>query len=112
MAVGFNVVTATGPDTVLSTGFAIHFTIVGGGSTAAGYPTPSRINRFHFEVPQGQSAKEFTFILLDSFGNREIWKGKLAPGSKHDIPLPDTVGPSPRMRILVDGILTEERTLQ
>jgi hypothetical protein len=95
---------------VLSTGFTVRFVVLGEGESAP--ETPRKATRFRFEVPQGQSAKEFTFVLVDGFGSREVWKGELEPGTKHAIPLPETVGASPRVRIFVDGILTEERTLQ
>ena len=67
---------------------------------------------FHFEVPQGEASKQYSFVLVDSFGSREVLKGSLQPGSKHDIALPTKMGSSPRVRIFVDGILTEERPLQ
>ena len=66
---------------------------------------------FHFEVPQSDSPRKFAFVLVDSFGSREIWRGELQPGSKNDLPLPPKVGVPARVRIFVDGILTEERNI-
>jgi len=68
--------------------------------------------KFHFEVPQGGAEKDYSFVLVDAFGAREIWKGKLEPGSKHDFSLPGNASPSgARVRIFVNGILTEERPI-
>ncbi len=68
--------------------------------------------RFHFEVPQGESGKQYSFVLLDSSSPREIWRGNPEPGSKLDIPIPAKTNPNARIRIFVNGILTEERSLQ
>ena len=98
------------PDAVLEPGATAKFTI---SSNAKAAPAASASGKqFHFEVPQGGSAKQFSFVLVDSFGTRELWRGELEPGSKHDIPLPDKIGTSPRMRVFVDGILMEEKPLQ
>jgi hypothetical protein len=97
-------------DTVMESGAAVKFTV---SSNAKAQAAPqAAVKTFHFEVPQGGSAKQFSFMLADTFGNREIWRGPLEPGSKHDIALPDRVGPTARIRIFVDGILMEERPLQ
>ncbi len=68
--------------------------------------------RFHFEVPQGEPGKQYSFILTDSSGPREIWRGTPEPGSKLDLPVPAKASPSARVRVFVNGILTEERSLQ
>ena len=101
------------PDTVLSAALTVHFTVSANaqGNAPAKAQTPEKAGTFHFEVPQSPSAKQFAFFLVDSFGNREIWRAQLEPGSKHDIPLPEQVGSSPKIRIFVDGILMEERAL-
>ncbi|OGR83473.1 MAG: hypothetical protein A2902_05335 [Elusimicrobia bacterium RIFCSPLOWO2_01_FULL_64_13] len=62
-----------------------------------------------FEVPQGGSAKLYSFVLVDDSGTREIWRGNPAPGAKLDIPLPKVAGSRAKVRIFVNGILTGER---
>lgn len=101
------------PDSPLVPRQTIVLTVSAGSvSGAPGTAAPDKDARtFRFDVPQGDSAKQFSFILVDSFGSREIWKGELEPGSKHDLVLPKTTGPSARIRIFVNGILSEERPL-
>jgi serine/threonine-protein kinase len=81
------------------------------GTEAEGSLAPGT-RKFHFEVPQGESSKEYKFVLVDSSGSREIWRGSPEPGSKLNIPLPQKLSFPARIRIFVNGILTEERNLQ
>lgn len=105
------------PDSPLVPRQTVKLTVsAGSGASAPGAPgippAPDSGRAFRFDVPQGESAKQYSFILMDSFGSREIWKGSLEPGSKHDLVLPKTTGPDARIRIFVNGILAEERKLQ
>lgn len=101
------------PDSPLVPKQSVKLTVSAGSTSGApGIPSPGAGRAFRFDVPQGESAKQYSFILMDSFGSREIWKGNLEPGSKHDLVLPKTTGPDARIRIFVNGILTEERKLQ
>lgn len=68
-----------------------------------------RLPKFHFEVPQG-AGKEYAFVLVDGNKTEELWKGSPEPGSKLDIPLNEKVSPAAKVRILVNGVLAEERT--
>lgn len=99
------------PDTPLQKGQTIKFTISSKTSSPSQTTaTPSR--KFYYEVPQGESAKQYIFVLVDASGSREIFRGYLEPGSKKNIPLPPTTTSSARVRIFVNGILTEERNVQ
>jgi serine/threonine-protein kinase len=71
---------------------------------------PSRL--FRFEVPQSESLKGYVFIAVDNAGTHEVWRGRPQPGTKLSIPIPDNVSASALIRILVNGIITDERNLQ
>ena len=79
-----------------------------GTSDAADTSSP----KFHYEIPQGESAKQYSFVLVNGSESKEIWKGSADPGSKLDILLPGKLSSSARVRIFVNGILTEERPAQ
>lgn len=99
-------------DAPLSGGQEIQFTVSAGGGGGAPAVHSAAGRTFRFEVPQGESAREFSFMLVDSFGSREIWRGELEPGTKHEIPLTGRIGPNARIRIYVSGVMAEERSLQ
>lgn len=95
-------------DKTKSIKFVISSVRAGGTGTAS---TQATVPKFYYEVPQGEEAKQYLFVLVDSFGSREIWRGKLQPGIKHTIPLPTKTSPNARVRVFVNGILTEERSI-
>lgn len=99
------------PDSAIRSGDKIQFKVASGEQQA-----PMTVNvserKFHYEAPQSESNKNYIFVLVDSSGSRELWRGQTAPGSKLDIPLPKKIGSSARIRIFVNGILTEERSIQ
>lgn len=101
------------PDSVLQPNTKIKFTVSSNKSGSISPATQTQKNPlFYFEVPQGESAKLYSFVLIDSFGSREVWRGNLQPGTKHQFPLPARIGQNARIRIFVNGILTEERNTQ
>lgn len=99
------------PDSVIHPGDIIQFTIASGEQKSS-VPANISVRKFHYEVPQGESSKNYIFVLVDSSGSRELWRGQTVPGSKLDIPFPSKIGSSARVRIFVNGILTEERNIQ
>lgn len=90
---------------------SVRFTIAKKASGAAFEPQ-SPAAKFRFEVPQGEAGKKFRFVLVDGSKSKDIWNGEPDPGSKLDIPLPEKPSPSGRVRIFVNGILTEESPAQ
>lgn len=95
------------PDDAVQAGTSVKLVISRKTGEGAG-PGP----KFHFEIPQGDSAKEFSFVVVDGPVTKEIWKGSPEPGSKLDLPLPPKLSPAARVRISVNGVLTEERQAQ
>lgn len=98
------------PDLPLDKSKSIKFVISSVRASASGTAgAQTTVPKFYYEVPQGEEAKSYLFVLVDSFGSREVWRGKLQPGMKHTIPLPTKTSLNARMRIFVNGILTDER---
>ncbi len=100
------------PDDAIQPDSSVKFVIskeVQGASAQTG-AAPSQ--KFHFEIPQGESGKQYQIVLVDGSSSKELWKGSPEPGSKLDVPLPSKLSPTARIRIFVNGILTEERVAQ
>ena len=89
----------------------LRFIVAKQASGAAGEPQ-SPAAKFRFEVPQGEAGKKFRFVLVDGSKSKEIWNGEPDPGSKLDVPLQEKPSAAARVRIFVNGILTEERPAQ
>ena len=64
---------------------------------------------FHYQVPQGSSEALVRILLVDQDGERELFAGLRAPGSKIDLSIPP--GGRARVKIFLNGILVEERDL-
>ena len=94
------------PDAALSPEQKIKLTISGRSKTAAGTPTKT----IRYEVSQGSSDSLVRIVVVDQYGERELFNGMRPPGSKIDLPVPDT-GAGARMKIFLNGILVEERDL-
>ena len=94
------------PDAVVTTGSKIELTVSGRPKTFSG---ASQMKSLHYELPQGSSESLVRIVVIDPYGEREIFNGLRAPGSKIDLAIPDT-GTS-RVRIFVNAILVEEREL-
>ena len=93
------------PDTILPPSSTIEIIV----SMRSGAVSPSTI--FKFEAPQDESAKTYSFVLIDSAGTRELWSGIVQPGFKQEVPLPISVGANAKIRIFANGILVEEKKL-
>ncbi len=95
------------PDAVVPSGGPVNFLASGrpkvsGGGAAA-------MKSLHYELPQGSSESLVRIVVIDPYGEREIFNGLRSPGSKIDLAIPDT-GAS-RVRIFVNAVLVEEREL-
>lgn len=82
-----------------------------GGTSPVG-ASVQRSPPFHYEVPQSESSKHYVFRLVDSSMNQVIYDGNPPPGSKLNIVIPVKVSPAATIRVFVNGILTEEKSLQ
>jgi len=62
---------------------------------------------FYYEISQGGQERFIRIVLLDSNGEKEIFSGSRAPGTKLEVPY-DSTGQA-RLRVFMNGILVEER---
>jgi len=64
---------------------------------------------FHYRVPQGAAESLVRIVLVEAQGERELFNGLRAPGSKVDLAVPAVK--RGRVKIFLNGILVEERSL-
>ena len=64
---------------------------------------------FKYELPQSGSESQVRIVVLDKYGERELFNGLRKPGTKIEVPLQETGGA--RVKIYMNGILVEERDL-
>lgn len=95
------------PDTVVTTRTKVKILVSGRPDSPEG-PAPTKT--LHYEVSQGASDSLVRIVVVDRYGERELFNGVRPPGSKIDLAVPDT-GKAMRARIFVNGILVEERAL-
>jgi serine/threonine-protein kinase len=93
------------PDAVVSESARVRLTI----SSRPGARTEARSSDFVYQVPQGSSESLVRIVLVDQHGERELFNGLRAPGSRVELPLP-SAGRA-RVKIFLNGILVEERDL-
>lgn len=94
------------PDAVLSAGAKVTFVISGRKDSAA---QASDEKTFHYELAQGSAETLVRIVVVDKYGERELFNGLRKPGSKIDLPLQQSGGA--RVKIFLNGILVEERDL-
>lgn len=94
------------PDQVLSANQKVKLTISGRSKTAASGPSKS----IRYEVSQGSADSTVRIVVVDQYGERELFNGVRPPGSKIDLSVPDS-GAGARMKVFLNGILVEERDL-
>lgn len=70
----------------------------------------ARVNRIHYELPQGKNSSTVRIVLTDDSGERDVLNELRAPGSKIDIEVP--YGGEAKYRIYVNNILVRERELK
>ncbi len=95
------------PDAVLGSGSKIQVTISGKSQPAGADPTMKSVR---YEVSQGSADSSVRIVVMDQYGEREIFNGVRPPGSKIDLQVPDS-GTKLRMKVFLNGILVEERDL-
>jgi hypothetical protein len=64
---------------------------------------------FHYELSQGGTDSQVRIVIVDRYGERELFNGLRKPGSKIDVPV-QTAGGA-HVKIYLNGILVEEQDL-
>ena len=64
---------------------------------------------FKYELPQSGSESQVRIVVIDKYGERELFNGVRKPGTKIEVPLQETGGA--RVKIYMNGILVDERDL-
>jgi serine/threonine-protein kinase len=64
---------------------------------------------FKYELPQSGSESQVRIVVVDKYGERELFNGVRKPGTKIEVPVQETGGA--RVKIYMNGILVEERDL-
>jgi beta-lactam-binding protein with PASTA domain len=95
------------PDVALKADTRIAFTI--SGRQGKNETVEQAAKTFHYELAQGGSDSLVRIVVVDKYGERELFNGLRKPGSKIDLPLQQAG--SARVKIFVNGILVEERDL-
>jgi serine/threonine-protein kinase len=95
------------PDTVLSGDTKVTFVI--SGRPGKGGSEDAAAKNFHYELAQGGSDSLVRIVVVDKYGERELFNGLRKAGSKIDLPIQETGGA--RVKIFLNGILVEERDL-
>ena len=65
---------------------------------------------FEYSVPQGTSASEVRIVLKEKKTEKLLFKGKQNPGTK--IRVPHSGAPGSKIRVFVNDILVDERTIK
>lgn len=103
---GGTVLTQTpSPDSALSPDAPVTVTVSGRKGAA---PTTAA-KTFRYELAQGGSDSQVRIVMVDKYGERELFNGQRKPGSKIEVPV-QTAGGA-RVKIYVNGILVEEQDL-
>ena len=92
-------------DAVLSPDAKIHLTVSGRKGAA---PTAAA-KTFKYELPLTGSESQVRIVVVDKYGERELFNGLRKPGTKIEVPVQETGGA--RVKIYMNGILVEERDL-
>jgi len=94
------------PDVVLSAGMKVSVSVSGRKGDA---PWAAASKTFRYELSQGGSDSQVRIVLVDKYGERELFNGLRKPGSKIEVPV-QSAGDA-RVKIYQNGILVEERDL-
>jgi beta-lactam-binding protein with PASTA domain len=93
------------PDAALSPDGAISVSVSGHKGAA---PTAAT-KTFRYELAQGGSDSQVRIVMVDKYGERELFNGLRTPGSKIEVPV--QIAGGARVKIYLNGILVEERDL-
>lgn len=92
------------PDAVLAADAPISVTVSGRKSAVQ-----TVAQTFRYELAQGGSDSQVRIVVVDKYGERELFNGLRKPGSKIEVPVQSLDGA--RVKIYLNGILVEERDL-
>ncbi|MFC1521093.1 PASTA domain-containing protein [Elusimicrobiota bacterium] len=69
---------------------------------------------YEYRLPaRPQRTRQMRIAILTSSGEKEIFKGDVSPSEKLSVPIPNSLGAGAlRARIYLDGVLTEEETIE
>lgn len=93
------------PDVIVAAGAPVQLTVSARPKEAGG----AAVRQLRYEVSQGSQSSLVRIMVVDHAGEREVFNGLRAPGSKIDLAIPQTG--AARVRIFVNGILVEEKPL-
>ncbi|MDD5304545.1 MAG: PASTA domain-containing protein, partial [Elusimicrobia bacterium] len=93
------------PDSVLSADAKVQLLVSG---RKGAVPTVAS-KTFKYELPQSGSESQVRIVVIDKYGERELFNGVRKPGTKIEVPVQETGGA--RVKIYMNGILVEERDL-
>lgn len=65
--------------------------------------------KLRYQVAQGEGEQNVRIVVLDRYGEREVFNGLRAPGSRIALDIPQT-GPA-RARVFVNGVLVQETNI-
>jgi serine/threonine-protein kinase len=95
------------PDQEVAVGSSVSVIVASGQSSGS---ATSIGRNFYYEIPQGGDMRVVRITMLDDSGEKEIFKGERAPGSKIELPI--NARGSARARIYLNGILVEETDIK
>jgi serine/threonine-protein kinase len=93
------------PDAALTPDASVAVTVSGHKGAAPSAATKT----FRYELSQGGSDSQVRIVIVDKYGERELFNGLRSPGSKIEVPV-QTAGGA-RVKIYLNGILVEEQDL-
>lgn len=93
------------PDAALSPDAAVSVTVSGHKGAAPSAAT----KMFRYELSQGGADSQVRIVIVDKYGERELFNGLRSPGSKIEVPVQSAGGA--RVKIYLNGILVEEQDL-
>ena len=93
------------PDAALTPDASVSVTVSGHKGAASTAATKT----FKYELSQGGSDSQVRIVIVDKYGERELFNGLRQPGSKIEVPVQSAGGA--RVKIYLNGILVEERDL-
>jgi len=93
------------PDSALSSDAKVAVTVSGRSGSAPDGSTKT----FHYELSQGVTDSSVRIVMIDKYGERELFNGLRKPGSKIDVPIQAAGGA--HVKIYLNGILVEEQDL-
>ncbi len=95
------------PDSVLAPGTTVSILVSGKLSSAE--IQSSQVRTYHYEIPQMGTEVLVRIVMLDKYGEHELFSGMRPGGSKIDLPL--DAAPGSRLKIFLNGILVQEKSL-